>query len=123
VKIAVFELVQTTPYTGQRPKPDNGNLGKSEKCGFAATRNHELDAVLNGHSLGALPFEHTSLGVRFGELVRGGENSVKASWNCQTYRIWNKVGNMDESSQDIKNSHIVLTNRDNILTPTVVIGI
>lgn len=35
----------------------------------ATTRNHELDAVSRGHSLGALPLEHTSMRVKFGEIV------------------------------------------------------
>lgn len=39
----------------------------------ATTRNHELDAMSRGHSLGALPLKHTSMRVRFGELVREGE--------------------------------------------------
>ncbi|TVY80657.1 hypothetical protein LSUE1_G004906 [Lachnellula suecica] len=38
----------------------------------ATTRNHDLNAVSRGHSLGALPLEHETLRVRFGELVKGG---------------------------------------------------
>lgn len=34
-----------------------------------------MDAVSRGHSLGALPLEHTSMRVRFGELVRKGEKA------------------------------------------------
>jgi hypothetical protein len=36
----------------------------------ATTRNPELDEVSKGHSLGALPLVHTSLSLRFGELLR-----------------------------------------------------
>lgn len=42
---------------------------------IATTRNHDLDAVSRGHSLGALPLEHTSMKVRFGELMRDGEKT------------------------------------------------
>lgn len=35
----------------------------------ATTRNRDLDEVSKGHSLGALPLEHTGIRVRFGVLV------------------------------------------------------
>ncbi|TAQ89052.1 hypothetical protein B7494_g2621 [Chlorociboria aeruginascens] len=42
---------------------------------IATTRNHELDRVSKGHSLGALPLEHTSMKVRFGEIAKEGEKA------------------------------------------------
>lgn len=43
---------------------------------MATTRNHELDAVSRGHSLGALPLQHTSMKVRFGEILEEKEGKV-----------------------------------------------
>lgn len=47
---------------------------------ISTTRNHDLDAVSKGHSLGALPLEHTSTRLRFGELVGEGEKK----WDKQS---------------------------------------
>ncbi|KAI9746050.1 MAG: hypothetical protein M1818_000731 [Claussenomyces sp. TS43310] len=53
--------------------------GVAHSSAFSAivttTRNHELDAVSKGYSLGALPLEHTSMRVRFGELASEGEKA------------------------------------------------
>ena len=43
---------------------------------MATTRNHELDAVSRGHSLGALPLQHTGMKVRFGELAEQKEGKA-----------------------------------------------
>ncbi|MCJ1265013.1 hypothetical protein MMC22_004888 [Lobaria immixta] len=48
---------------------------------IATTRSHDLDTVSRGHSLGALPLEHTSMKVRFGELMRDGEKTWDGDGN------------------------------------------
>lgn len=40
---------------------------------IATTRNIELDELLSGHSLGAMPLKHPNASLRFGELAKEGE--------------------------------------------------